>query len=782
MKNTRRITAIVISVTLILCNMVASASGFGSLLPNIAFDDVNESHQYYNEITELENRKYIIGIAQDIYAPDDNTTRAEFLKMLLYSVNKNENSEYKNILSDVPQEHWASGYIMRALEVGIFDCSELTNCEFRPDDYIDKETAALWITRAIGSLMETELTVDDKDEITQPEAVASVLDLGIMTATDNIFNPHKNFTRADAAYIAKQVMDKYAELEFVNEDKDDYAYKEDLIMPTVDSDTNVITENTDEYVFMNNIDETIRNLSVGSVFFVKPCPDVPNGFVAKVKSISVSGDTAMIYKEAADIEEVFSYIDVSKSVPVEAEYITLEDGFEFVDDVSFTQLNAVDSLSNDAKYNPKAAKAVLRSAVPIAVNHKLSDNSTLTGTLTLGLSVDCKFDMSPNVLLKANTETSFDLSFKASGKNHSSEDVKLGTVSMPIGTSGLIATGDIYLSIEVNGSVGVKFEQKNSFGFQYKNGKFRAINEKSGDGLTPNAKIAGSIYVGPKMELSVGICDDIGCGVNATLAGGFETETETKHLLCVKGSAGLKFTFEVFVKLLFAKPSYKPADIKFSYGDFYIHEGSFDWGDCPYLNNDNPKPDIPTGPTCPKCGSSKISRTYTPGGAESIECMDCGYNTHKDAETASSNKQQLSETAREIKNDLISEPWACAMVDKPSVVYYFKEDNTYEKIELSNPKNEESGNYAVYDDKIKIGEEYYDVSFDTYLGMTFINSNVGDGMYYKANLVKDDVFCHICGSYMLFNENCKWTCEQGHKYWCYPDSPLFSEDLGQWLE
>ena len=78
MKNNRNLVALLLSFILLFSFSTVSAEGFNLLSPNFSFNDVTSENPNYDSITALESMQFVIGIAEDIYAPDDLTTRSEF--------------------------------------------------------------------------------------------------------------------------------------------------------------------------------------------------------------------------------------------------------------------------------------------------------------------------------------------------------------------------------------------------------------------------------------------------------------------------------------------------------------------------------------------------------------------------------------------------------------------------------------------------------------------------------------------------------------------------------
>ena len=75
---------------------------------------------------------------------------------------------------------------------------------FYPDDYIDRETAAVWIANATGYYVDTDAVFADEKDILNLNDVKSIVALGFLDVQNNQFRPKDNFIRSEAAVIIKK--------------------------------------------------------------------------------------------------------------------------------------------------------------------------------------------------------------------------------------------------------------------------------------------------------------------------------------------------------------------------------------------------------------------------------------------------------------------------------------------------------------------------------------------------------------------------------------------------
>lgn len=74
------------------------------------FTDIS-GHQFENEITALNEAKYIMGFADGIFKPESKLTRAEACVILCRILNRSSSNFKKQVYKDVPYSHWAAPYI-----------------------------------------------------------------------------------------------------------------------------------------------------------------------------------------------------------------------------------------------------------------------------------------------------------------------------------------------------------------------------------------------------------------------------------------------------------------------------------------------------------------------------------------------------------------------------------------------------------------------------------------------------------------------------------------------
>ena len=178
------------------------------------FIDINRSFAK-DSITRLADLGVVKGISEDLYAPKEGTTRAEFMSMLTRLAVPADQikaaSQEDLTFIDTPADSWYTPELKAAIRYGIAKGFSTEN--FRPDQKIDREQAAKMLSGALYSLVaETDqmFYADAADVSKWAKAEVSGL-----TATqivegypDQTFRPHANLTRAESAAMIDRALQR----------------------------------------------------------------------------------------------------------------------------------------------------------------------------------------------------------------------------------------------------------------------------------------------------------------------------------------------------------------------------------------------------------------------------------------------------------------------------------------------------------------------------------------------------------------------------------------------
>ena len=177
----------------------------------ISFNDI-ENHQWAKmSILELAQKGIVSGKSKDVFAPNDATTRAEFVKILVGAL-EIPSADKKLGFTDISEEHWAYSDVSAAVEAGIV--YGLTEELFGTNNTITREEMAAMCYRAlqykqISVDAQQERRFSDADEVSvfAKEAVAMMGGAGIVSGRgDDLFCPKELLTRAETAKICHSLM------------------------------------------------------------------------------------------------------------------------------------------------------------------------------------------------------------------------------------------------------------------------------------------------------------------------------------------------------------------------------------------------------------------------------------------------------------------------------------------------------------------------------------------------------------------------------------------------
>ena len=176
---------------------------------NTLFSDIASVSWAKEAIESLAARGVISGKAQGIFAPNDNVTRAEFVKILVGAfslTDANSNASF----ADVPQSHWAYKYIATASSKGIVN--GIGNGMFGTDSNITRQDIAVLCYRLATSkgaqfTQSGEFADESVISAYAKEAASKLKGAGIINGKEsNNFDPVSFATRAEAAKIIYQLM------------------------------------------------------------------------------------------------------------------------------------------------------------------------------------------------------------------------------------------------------------------------------------------------------------------------------------------------------------------------------------------------------------------------------------------------------------------------------------------------------------------------------------------------------------------------------------------------
>lgn len=115
------------------------------------FNDLGEKYKYESYIHEISSREIIVGFEDGSFRPEKELTRAEMATIFsrMFSVPKTRSA---SCFEDIPENHWAKGYIMALVDKGVF----MKDTNFNPDSVITREQLVAMTFRMLSVMGKIE--------------------------------------------------------------------------------------------------------------------------------------------------------------------------------------------------------------------------------------------------------------------------------------------------------------------------------------------------------------------------------------------------------------------------------------------------------------------------------------------------------------------------------------------------------------------------------------------------------------------------------------------------
>lgn len=198
-----------------------SGSNIGVMIPEnpivspevkISFVDLDTVNWAYEAISTLADKGIINGKSDTIFAPHDDITREEFVKILVCTLGL-QNEVYSNTFSDVEDNAWYVSYVNIARDKSIV--SGIGANMFGSGMKISRQDMAVMIYNtllACGVEMkpgDMEFTDNESISLYAKDAVGALVNMGVINGNgDGSFAPKNNATRAEAAKMVFGILDK----------------------------------------------------------------------------------------------------------------------------------------------------------------------------------------------------------------------------------------------------------------------------------------------------------------------------------------------------------------------------------------------------------------------------------------------------------------------------------------------------------------------------------------------------------------------------------------------
>ena len=177
------------------------------------FADVPATHWAYEYVSELSSRGIVDGIGDNMFNPNGQVTRAQFVKMLAGVLGAQTSSRASSFV-DVPADEWYAEYVVWAYTNGLTDGVDAEH--FSPNAIVTREQICTLIVRAVDKYgmalvpVEPEISFTDESSISAyaVESVRVMQGAGMISGyEDGSFKPHNGATRAEAAKLLCGLVD-----------------------------------------------------------------------------------------------------------------------------------------------------------------------------------------------------------------------------------------------------------------------------------------------------------------------------------------------------------------------------------------------------------------------------------------------------------------------------------------------------------------------------------------------------------------------------------------------
>ncbi|MBQ4526998.1 MAG: S-layer homology domain-containing protein [Clostridia bacterium] len=182
---------------------------------NEAFSDLEYAQWAKPAIYALKDKNIISGVTDTTFAPNDNVTREQFVKMVVLALFSNDISSASQFV-DCSESHWAHSYVSTAYGLGIVKGVE--SDRFGVGMNITRQDMAVMLYRAMklsGIVSDENASVGfaDSTDISDyaKDAVDALSAMGIINGYDGKFMPFENATRAQSAKMIYEVLNRKAE-------------------------------------------------------------------------------------------------------------------------------------------------------------------------------------------------------------------------------------------------------------------------------------------------------------------------------------------------------------------------------------------------------------------------------------------------------------------------------------------------------------------------------------------------------------------------------------------
>lgn len=540
---------------------------------NSGFTDVSKSDWYSKAVAWAYQNGYASGVGNNRFEPNANVTREQFAQFMYNYTGKPETQI--DVLSQFPDGSsvtWSKNAMTWAVSNKIINGSKENGVNYlRPQDSATRAQAAVILknycamekqqarfaildltvqgqkaTVQVTASSVCTLTIQFLDENTGNELNTSATtfvpagtEMGEVTAdiTGNMLPSHykavitltdskgdrlcneftsMKYTTAQEKFDAETV-DDFPDKNVINfdEDKTDNfgVLADDVKIPTVADNTNIIEETSDDTYTVKNIDSSVNALGKGDevLFYDENGEEV----LVSIENIKVSGTTATITRDdTAYLTDFYDVLKVDEEKSIEQSSIDMS-GAD--DGVTLVKQDARQKSAESGNVRPDNKKG-FQQELGFGLNYQ-SKYFKIAGSVKVVEKLDIKIDYYKNVLdfsckMVSETNGSFAIEIttdRDKSNERQKKDLTLCKAEIPIG-AGFSCTGSITLPVEFKlqgtGRVEANFEEKSGFCYSPASGH----QDITGKNLEMQLfKVTGKaeLKMGPKISFSIQFIEDV---------------------------------------------------------------------------------------------------------------------------------------------------------------------------------------------------------------------------------------------------------------------------------
>lgn len=174
------------------------------------FADLADVEWARESIERLYEKGIVNGKSATEFAPNDNVTREEFVKMLVCALGLSGEGEID--FNDVKNDAWYYDYIVKAVSLGVVNGKD--NGSFGVGDDITREDMAAMVLRAVNAVMGSveyngsDASFADAEEISSyaKDAVNVLSGFNVLNGYNGSFMPKNKATRAETAVVIDRLI------------------------------------------------------------------------------------------------------------------------------------------------------------------------------------------------------------------------------------------------------------------------------------------------------------------------------------------------------------------------------------------------------------------------------------------------------------------------------------------------------------------------------------------------------------------------------------------------